>query len=131
MVGLPSPASGSLFTRTEGQHLGLEEAFPFNFYKMILPYDHGFGRGIATGDVHNDGFHVGYMDGHVERHTMDSFPYQGNTMSGGRVVRYNAGNNATATNVPAAIASGGLLSCPKRSRNRRPRGGRKRSGAGR
>lgn len=35
---------------------------------------------------HSGSFHVGYMDGHVERHTMETFPYEGNTLPGGRTV---------------------------------------------
>jgi prepilin-type N-terminal cleavage/methylation domain-containing protein/prepilin-type processing-associated H-X9-DG protein len=37
---------------------------------------------------HNGGFHVGFMDGHVERMTYTEFPYQGNTMPDGRTVEF-------------------------------------------
>lgn len=39
---------------------------------------------VGYGDFHNGGFHVGYMDGHVVKHTKDDFLLGGETLPSGQ-----------------------------------------------
>jgi prepilin-type processing-associated H-X9-DG protein len=41
-------------------------------------------------ELHHGGFHVGFMDGHVERMTCRDFPYQGNELPDGRTVEFKS-----------------------------------------
>lgn len=52
-------------------------------YNSSVPDDED--EGMA--DFHNGGFHVAYMDGHVAKLTQEKFPYSGNEMPDGRVVK--------------------------------------------
>ncbi len=47
-------ASGSQFTAVQSHLLGIEDQSPFSLMRQIPPLY--WGRGIATGDVHNDGW---------------------------------------------------------------------------
>lgn len=49
-----APASGSLFTRVEGAALGLDEPYSFSVLNFEGPFTQF--RGVASGDVHNDGW---------------------------------------------------------------------------
>ncbi|MFP6859594.1 MAG: type II secretion system protein [Roseibacillus sp.] len=55
-------------------------------------YRNAFGpfnvKRFGLGEHHSDGFHVAYLDGHVERHTMKTFPYPDNTLPDGRVMKF-------------------------------------------
>lgn len=55
-------------------------------------YRNAFGpfnvKNNGLGEHHSDGFHVAYLDGHVERHTMKTFPYPDNTLPDGRVMKW-------------------------------------------
>ena len=47
---------GKHFSKFQGSRFGLNEPFHFSFFKMVMPFSLGHGRGIATGDIHNDGW---------------------------------------------------------------------------
>jgi hypothetical protein len=46
----------SPFTKITGNEIGLDVPFWFSFIKMAIPFEQGYGRTVATGDVHNDGW---------------------------------------------------------------------------
>ncbi len=50
----PTGRPGSGFTKIDGAQLGLEESVSFSVYRMLLGIAEN--RGIASGDVHNDGW---------------------------------------------------------------------------
>jgi prepilin-type N-terminal cleavage/methylation domain-containing protein/prepilin-type processing-associated H-X9-DG protein len=45
-------------------------------------------RDYKMADHHRGGFHVVYMDGHVEWHTMETFPYPDNVLPDGRKMKW-------------------------------------------
>ena len=48
-----SGASGQMFARVDGDVIGIDELSPFTLLRQLPP--RYWGRGIATGDIHNDG----------------------------------------------------------------------------
>ncbi|HED33654.1 MAG TPA: hypothetical protein ENJ08_05460 [Gammaproteobacteria bacterium] len=46
---------GSMFTEFTGDDFGMHIPDRFSLFKMELPFLQGHGRGVSTGDVHNDG----------------------------------------------------------------------------
>ncbi|NNC90114.1 MAG: type II secretion system protein [Akkermansiaceae bacterium] len=72
---------------------------PYNEGNKV--YRSAFGPGSArTSQVgmakfHKKGFHVGYADSHVERHTDETFPSQNNVLPDGRQVRLRTGGSRT------------------------------------
>ncbi len=49
------PESEKLFTEYRGKEFGLDVPERFSLFKMELPFLQGHGRGVSTGDIHNDG----------------------------------------------------------------------------
>ena len=53
-AGAPAGSSAQLFTRLEGSQLGLDEPYSFSVMRFEGPFLQF--RGVASGDVHNDGW---------------------------------------------------------------------------
>jgi len=47
--------SNNLFSEFTGEEFGMSIPHRFSLFKMELPFLQGHGRGVSTGDVHNDG----------------------------------------------------------------------------
>ena len=46
----------SPFTKITGTEMGIDVPFRFSFIKMAIPFEQGYCRTVASGDVHNDGW---------------------------------------------------------------------------
>lgn len=59
-------------------------------------YPNAFGpfnvRDKGLGEHHGGKFHVGYMDGHLEKHSMATFPYPDNELPDGRKMKWREQN---------------------------------------
>ncbi|PIQ76410.1 hypothetical protein COU78_06155 [Candidatus Peregrinibacteria bacterium CG10_big_fil_rev_8_21_14_0_10_49_24] len=51
-----SAPAKTLFTKVPASSVGLDEPYIFSFLRMNFPFEQGYGRAIATGDIHNDGW---------------------------------------------------------------------------
>jgi hypothetical protein len=53
----PQQDGGTMpFTKMTGEEIGLDVPYRFSFIKMAIPFEQGYGRTVASGDVHNDGW---------------------------------------------------------------------------